>query len=226
MNKHLISASLLSADFARLGEEAQSVMDAGADMLHFDAMDNHFVPNLTIGPLVCAALRRYGIQANINVHMMVQPVDRLIVDFSKAGATSITIHYEASENVERSLMLIRQQGCKAGLALKPETSVRCLEGLYDKMDLILVMSVNPGFGGQTFIPEIFDKIKHVRNLISASGRHISLAVDGGIKINNIAEVANAGADVLIAGSAIFNEPDYTKVIAEMREQLATVSPHF
>jgi ribulose-phosphate 3-epimerase len=222
MRNYQISASLLSADFARLGEDAQSVIDAGADMLHLDAMDNHFVPNLTVGPLVCAALHRYGIQADINVHLMAKPIDRLIVDFAKAGATSIIFHPEASEHVDRSLVLIRKEGCKAGLALKHETTLHCLEDVFDKINMILVMSVNPGFAGQTFIPSALDKIKQVRNLISASGRDVLLAVDGGIKTKNIGQIAQAGADIFVAGSAIFNQPDYAKVIAEMRRQLAKV----
>jgi len=222
MRNHQIAASLLSADFARLGEEAQAVIDAGADMLHFDAMDNHFVSNLTIGPVVCAALRRYGIQANINVHLMAKPVDRLIVDFAKAGATAITFHPEASEHVARDLVLIRKQGCKVGLALKPDTTLDCLENVLDKIDLILVMSVNPGFAGQTFLPTAIDKIKLVRKVISASGRDIRLAVDGGIKTKNIAQIAQAGADIFVAGSAIFDQPDYAEVITEMRSQLAKV----
>ncbi len=188
-------------------------------MLHFDAMDNHFVPNLTVGPLVCAALRRYGIHARINVHLMAKPIDRLIVGFAKAGANTITFHIEASEQIEDSLALIRNQGCKVGLALKPETAPLRLENLLDKIDIILVMSVNPGFAGQTFVPSVLDKIKQVRNLISESGRNISLAVDGGIKIENIAQIAQAGADTFVVGSAIFNQPDYGKVIADMRSQL-------
>lgn len=219
MRNYRISASLLSADFAALGEDAKAVIDAGADMLHFDAMDNHFVPNLTVGPLVCAALRRYGIHARINVHLMAKPIDRLIVGFAKAGANTITFHIEASEQIEDSLALIRNQGCKVGLALKPETAPLRLENLLDKIDIILVMSVNPGFAGQTFVPSVLDKIKQVRNLISESGRNISLAVDGGIKIENIAQIAQAGADTFVVGSAIFNQPDYGKVIADMRSQL-------
>jgi ribulose-phosphate 3-epimerase len=222
MRNYLIAASLLSADFARLGEEAQSVIDAGADILHLDAMDNHFVPNLTVGPSVCSALRDYGIRADINVHLMVEPIDRLIVDFAKAGATGITFHPEASEHVERSIALILKHGCKPGIALKPETSLHCLDDVLDKIDLILVMSVTPGFAGQTFIPASLDKIKQVKNLISISGQRIHLGVDGGINISNIAEAAQAGADIFVAGSAIFNQPDYGEVIAEMRKQLMAV----
>jgi ribulose-phosphate 3-epimerase len=219
MRNYQISASLLSADFARLGEEAQSVIDAGANMLHLDAMDNHFVPNLTVGPIVCAALRHYGIQAQIYVHLMAKPIDRLIVEFARAGATGITFHPEASEDVDQSIALIRQQGCKVGLALKPEITLQRLNDVLDKIDMILVMSVNPGFAGQTFIPQSLDKITEVRNIISISGRDIYLGVDGGIKTKNIAQIAQAGADIFVAGSAIFNQPDYVEVIAEMRRQL-------
>ncbi len=219
MHNYQIAASLLSADFARLGEEAQSVIDAGAGMLHFDAMDNHFVPNLTIGPIVCASLRNYGIKADINVHLMAKPVNKLIVDFAKAGATSIIFHFEASEKIERTLALIHEQGCKAGLALKPETEWQHLEGVLDQLDIILIMSVNPGFGGQTFIPSSLEKIKQVRRLISNSGRDICLGVDGGIKIANIAQVAQAGANRFVMGSAIFNQPDYRQVISEAFTQL-------
>jgi ribulose-phosphate 3-epimerase len=222
MRNYQIAPSLLSADFARLGEEAQRVINAGADLLHLDAMDNHFVPNLTMGPLVCEALRRYGIQAEINVHLMTQPIDRLIVDFAKSGATSITFHPEASEHTSYSLDLIHKNGCRAGIALKPETSINCLDSILDKIDIIIVMSVNPGISGQTFIPASLEKIRRVKNLISASHRDICLAVDGGIKISNIAQVAQAGADRFIAGSAIFNQSDYAKVISEMRMQLANV----
>ncbi|MEO8402711.1 MAG: ribulose-phosphate 3-epimerase [Gammaproteobacteria bacterium] len=222
MRNYQIAPSLLSADFACLGEEAQRVINAGADLLHLDAMDNHFVPNLTVGPLVCEALRRYGIQVEINVHLMAQPVDRLIVDFAKAGATSITFHPEASEHVNHSLDLIHKHGCRAGIALKPDTSINCLEPILDKTDIIIVMSVNPGFSGQTFIPASLEKIRQVRKLISSSHKNICLAVDGGIKISNIAQVAQAGADRFIAGSAIFNQSDYARAISEMRMQLANV----
>lgn len=220
--KFKIAPSLLSADFSKLGEEAQAVLDAGADMLHLDVMDNHYVPNLTVGPLVCAALRKYGIKAPIDVHLMTNPVDRLINDFAEAGATNITFHPDASTHVDRSLSLIRQHGCKAGLALNPATSLECLQYVMDKLDLILIMSVNPGFGGQSFIPSALEKIKHTRELIRAGKYEIDLAVDGGIKADNIAEVAAAGANMFIAGSAIYNESSYQTVINKMRSALATV----
>jgi ribulose-phosphate 3-epimerase len=223
MTRYQIAPSLLSADFARLGEEAQAILAAGADMLHLDVMDNHYVPNLTVGPLVCAALRRYGITAPIDVHLMVKPVDRLIVDFAEAGATQITFHPEASEHIDRSLALIRQHHCQAGLALNPSTTLHCLEYVLDKIDLILVMSVNPGFGGQTFIPSALEKIKQIRALITAQNKNIRLAVDGGVKTENIAQIARAGADVFIAGSAIFSQPDYAEVISKMRNELAQVA---
>ena len=222
MKTYLIAPSLLSADFARLGEEADAVIHAGADQLHLDVMDNHYVPNLTVGPLVCEALKKYGIKAPIDVHLMTKPVDRLIVDFANAGAANITFHPEASEHVDRSLALIRKHGCKAGLALNPATNLHCLEYVLDKIDIILIMSVNPGFGGQSFIPSALEKIKDVSELVEASGRDIRIAVDGGIKTENIAHVAKAGADMFIAGSAIFNHPDYTEVIATMRQQLADI----
>jgi ribulose-phosphate 3-epimerase len=220
MKKYLLAPSLLSADFARLGQEAEAVLAAGADMLHFDVMDNHYVPNLTVGPLVCQALRNYGIKAPIDVHLMVEPVDRLIVDFAKAGANHITFHPEASDHVDRSLELIRSHGCKAGLALNPATTLHCLEYVFDKLDLILVMSVNPGFGGQKFIPTVLDKIKQIRQMINASDNKIMLAVDGGVNAENIAAIASAGAEMFIAGSAIFNQPDYKIAVANMRQQLA------
>lgn len=220
MQNFLILPSLLSADFARLGEEAKAVIDAGADMLHLDVMDNHYVPNLTVGPLVCEALRKYGITAPIDVHLMTNPVDRLIVDFANAGATNITFHPEASDHVDRSLDLIRKHGCKAGLALNPATSLHCLDYVLDKIDLVLVMSVNPGFGGQSFISSALDKISNLKTLIKS--RNIRIAVDGGIKTENIAQVAQAGADMFIAGSAIFNHKDYAGVISDMRKQLAGV----
>lgn len=222
MRDFLILPSLLSADFARLGEEAQAVLDAGADMLHLDVMDNHYVPNLTVGPLVCEALRRYGITAPIDVHLMANPVDRLIVDFAEAGATNITFHPEASDHVDRSLALIRKHGCKAGLALNPATTLHCLDYVLDKLDLILVMSVNPGFGGQSFIKSALDKITRARKLFDERGVDVRIAVDGGVKTSNIAQIAKAGADMFIAGSAIYNTPDYATVIREMREELAKV----
>lgn len=222
MKKFIIAPSLLSADFARLGQEADAVLNAGADMLHLDVMDNHYVPNLTVGPLVCEALRKYGIKAPIDVHLMTRPVDRLIVDFANAGASNITFHPEASDHVDRSLALIRKHGCKAGLALNPATTLHCLEYVLNKIDLILVMSVNPGFGGQSFIPSALDKIQTIRELIDASQLDVQLAVDGGIKTENIAQVAQAGADMFIAGSAIYGQPDYAAVINEMRQQLAKV----
>lgn len=222
MKNYLLAPSLLSADFARLGEEANAVIEAGADMLHLDVMDNHYVPNLTVGPLVCEALRKHGLRAPIDIHLMTRPVDRLIVDFANAGASHITFHPEASEHVDRSLSLIRKHNCKAGLALNPATTLQCLEYVIDKIDIILVMSVNPGFGGQVFIQSAIEKIRQLRTLIDRSGYDIRLAVDGGIKTENITQVAKAGADMFIAGSAIFNQPDYKSVIANMREQLADI----
>lgn len=220
MHDYLIAPSLLAANFACLGEEAKAVITAGADMLHLDVMDNHFVPNLTVGPMVCKALRNYGIDAPIDVHLMVQPVDALIKSFALAGASTITFHPEASEDAARSLDLIHQHGCKAGLALSPEISLDVLSTtLWDKIDFILVMSVNPGFGGQAYLPETLEKLVQTRKKILASGRKIRVGVDGGIKTSNIAQNAAAGADTFIAGSAIFAQPDYAKVIAEMRAQL-------
>ncbi len=203
MHHYLIAPSLLSADFARLGEEAVAVLKAGSDILHLDVMDNHYVPNLTIGPLACKALRKHGITAPIDVHLMTNPVDRLIVDFAEAGASYITFHPECSDHVDRSLSLIHELGCKSGLALNPASTLHCLEYVLDKVDQVLIMSVNPGFGGQQFIPATLEKIKKTRELIDKSGRHIRLAVDGGIKTENIAKVAAAGADMFVAGSAIF-----------------------
>ena len=217
MNSIIIAPSLLSADFARLGEEANAVLNAGADMLHLDVMDNHYVPNLTVGPLVCKSLRKFGIKAPIDVHLMVQPVDSMIIDFAKAGATNITFHPEASLHVDRSLALIHEHGCKAGLALNPATPIDCLHYVMDKLDLILIMSVNPGFGGQSFIPSALEKINRVKKLIETSGRKIHLAVDGGVKVDNIHDIAKAGADMFIAGSAIYEQPDYKKVIEAMRK---------
>jgi ribulose-phosphate 3-epimerase len=220
MPDYLIAPSILSADFARLGEEVNNVLAAGADIVHFDVMDNHYVPNLTIGPLVCEALRKHGITAPIDVHLMVKPVDRLIPDFAKAGATYITFHPEASEHIDRSLQLIRDCGCKSGLVFNPATPLHYLDYVLDKVDMILLMSVNPGFGGQSFIPSTLDKLRQVRKLIDNSGHKIRLEVDGGIKIDNIREVAAAGADTFVAGSAIFNTPDYRATVAAMRAELA------
>ncbi len=220
MSKALIAPSILSADFARLGEEVRDVLAAGADWVHFDVMDNHYVPNLTVGPLVCEALRKHGITAPIDVHLMVKPVDRIIPDFAKAGASLISFHPEASEHIDRSLQLIRDSGCKAGLVFNPATPLHHLDYVMDRIDLILIMSVNPGFGGQSFLPSVLPKIREARERIRASGRDIRLEVDGGVKVDNIAEIAAAGADTFVAGSAIFNAPDYAKVIAEMRAEVA------
>ncbi|AVQ87521.1 MULTISPECIES: ribulose-phosphate 3-epimerase [Plesiomonas] len=219
MKDFLIAPSILSADFARLGEDVAKVLAAGADVVHFDVMDNHYVPNLTIGPMVCQALRNYGITAPIDVHLMVKPVDRIIPDFAKAGATYITFHPEASEHVDRTLQLIKDCGCKAGLVLNPATSLSYLDYVMDKLDVILLMSVNPGFGGQSFIPATLDKLREVRRRIDASGRDIRLEIDGGVKVDNIRDIAAAGADMFVAGSAIFSQPDYAAVIAQMRAEL-------
>ncbi|CAM3987017.1 ribulose-phosphate 3-epimerase [Yersinia intermedia] len=220
MKKFLIAPSILSADFARLGEDTAKVLAAGADVVHFDVMDNHYVPNLTIGPMVCQALRDYGITVPIDVHLMVKPVDRIVPDFAKAGATYISFHPEASEHVDRTLQLIKENGCKAGLVFNPATPLSYLDYVMDKLDVILLMSVNPGFGGQSFIPETLNKLRQVRKLIDASGYDIRLEVDGGVKVDNIRQIAAAGADMFVAGSAIFSQPDYAAVIDAMRSELA------
>ncbi|HKI75511.1 MAG TPA: ribulose-phosphate 3-epimerase [Pseudomonadales bacterium] len=217
----LIAPSILSADFARLGEEVDSVLAAGADMIHFDVMDNHYVPNLTIGPMVCKALRRYGVTAPIDVHLMVKPVDRIIGDFIDAGASMITFHPEASDHVDRSLELVRSGGCQCGLVFNPTTSLNYLDYVMDKIDMILIMSINPGFGGQTFIPGTHAKLKAARERIDACTRDIRLEIDGGVKIDNIAEIARSGADTFVAGSAIFGSGDYAGTIAKMRSALAS-----
>jgi ribulose-phosphate 3-epimerase len=214
--KPLIAPSILSADFARLGDDVRDVLDAGADIVHFDVMDNHFVPNLTIGSLICDALRNYGIDAPIDVHLMVEPVDRIIPDFAKAGATYITFHPEASRHVDRTLALIRDEGCKSGLVFNPATPLDWLEYVIDKVDMVLLMSVNPGFGGQKFIPSALDKLRVARRMIDASGLEIRLEIDGGVKVDNIGEIAAAGADTFVAGSAIFGSDDYAATIAAMK----------
>ena len=226
MKDFLIAPSILSADFARLGEEVTSVLEAGADVVHFDVMDNHYVPNLTIGPMVCGALRNHGITAPIDLHLMVSPVDQMIVDFAKAGASYITFHPEATGHIDRSLQLIRDHGCKAGLVFNPATPLHCLEYLMDKLDVILLMSVNPGFGGQKFIPSTLRKLTQVRKLIDESGYKIRLEVDGGVGVQNIREIAEAGADMFVAGSAIFNSEDYAETIKAMRNELGQApDPH-
>ncbi len=218
--KPIIAPSILSANFAKLGEEVDAVLAAGADWVHFDVMDNHYVPNLTIGPLVCEALRKHGITAPIDVHLMVKPVDRIIPDFAKAGATLISFHPEASEHVDRTIGLIKEHGCQAGLVLNPATPLSVLDHVLDKLDLVLIMSVNPGFGGQAFIPHALDKIRLVRERIRESGKLIRIEVDGGVKVENIAAIAQAGADAFVAGSAIFGAKDYAQVIQQMRAEIA------
>lgn len=227
MPDFLIAPSILSADFARLGAEVDAVLAAGADWVHFDVMDNHYVPNLTVGPLVCAALRKHGVTAPIDAHLMVKPVDRIIPDFAAAGANIITFHPEASEHIDRSLQLIRDCGCKAGLAFNPATPLDCLRYVMDKLDMILLMSVNPGFGGQNFINGTLSKLREARRLIDDSGYPIRLEVDGGVKLDNIRQIAKAGADTFVAGSAIFNTPDYRATLAAFRAELtqANGGPH-
>ena len=219
----LIAPSILSADFARLGEDVRAVLDAGADIVHFDVMDNHFVPNLTIGPLICEALRNHGIDAPIDVHLMVEPVDRIIPDFAKAGASYITFHPEASRHIDRSLALIRDEGCKSGLVFNPATPLDCLEYVIDKVDMVLLMSVNPGFGGQKFIPSTLHKLRQARKIIVDSGLEIRLEIDGGVKVDNIGAIAAAGADTFVAGSAIFGSDDYAATIAAMKKEIAKAS---
>ncbi|GAA6144269.1 MAG: ribulose-phosphate 3-epimerase [Thalassolituus sp.] len=222
MKECLIAPSILSADFARLGEEVDNVLAAGADVVHFDVMDNHYVPNLTIGPMVCKALRNHGVTAPIDVHLMVSPVDRMIGDFAEAGATYITFHPEASDHIDRSLQLIKAAGCKAGLVFNPATPLHYMDYVMDKLDVVLLMSVNPGFGGQSFIPATLDKLREARKKIDESGYDIRLEIDGGVKVDNIGEIYAAGADMFVAGSAIFNAPDYKTVIENMRAEIAKV----
>jgi len=220
MQEPLIAPSILSADFARLGEEVDNVLAAGANFVHFDVMDNHYVPNLTIGPLVCGALRKHGVKAPIDVHLMVKPVDRIVPDFAQAGATYITFHPEASEHVDRTIELIREQGCKPGIVLNPASPLNWLDHVLDKIDMVLLMSVNPGFGGQQFIPGVLTKLGEVRRRIDAGGRPVRLEIDGGVKVDNIAEIARAGADTFVSGSAIFGSADYGATIRDMRREIA------
>ena len=222
MFDYLIAPSILAANFARLGEEVDTVLESGGDIIHFDVMDNHFVPNLTIGPMVCKALRDHGVTAPIDVHLMVSPVDEMIRMFADAGADYITFHPEASTHVDRSLQLIRDLGCKSGLVINPATGLNTAQWVMDKMDMLVLMSVNPGFGGQKFIPSTIDKLKQARAMIDSSGHNIRLEIDGGVGVNNIAEIAAAGADTFVAGSAIFSQPDYAKVIAQLRAELASI----
>jgi ribulose-phosphate 3-epimerase len=223
MTSYQIAPSLLAAHFAKLGEEAQAVLKAGADLLHLDVMDNHYVPNLTVGPMVCSALRHYGITAPIDVHLMTRPVDRLIAEFAEAGASSLIIHPDGTDHLDRSLSLIKKHGCEVGIALNPATPLNALEYILDQLDIILIMSVNPGFGGQSFIPTALKKIKDVRALIDREKPTITLGVDGGVNLKNIREIASAGANRLIAGSAIFGEPDYATIISKMRNELAQIA---
>ena len=224
MQPPVIAPSILSANFARLGEEVDAVLAAGADWVHFDVMDNHYVPNLTIGPLVCEALRKHGVTAPIDVHLMVEPVDRIVPDFARAGASLISFHPEASKHVHRTIQLIKAEGCQAGLVLNPATPVDVLDYVLEELDLVLLMSVNPGFGGQAFIPSALDKLRKVRERIDASGRAVRLEIDGGVKPDNIREIAAAGADTFVAGSAIFGKPDYAAVVAQMRDEIAKARP--
>ncbi|QGW64024.1 ribulose-phosphate 3-epimerase [Lysobacter soli] len=222
MQSTVIAPSILSANFAKLGEEVDSVLKAGADWVHFDVMDNHYVPNLTIGPMVCEALRKHGVTAPIDVHLMVEPVDRIVPDFAKAGATLISFHPEASAHVHRTIQLIKSHGCQAGLVLNPATPVDALEWVLEELDMVLLMSVNPGFGGQGFIPSALEKLRRVRKMIDATGKPIRLEIDGGVKADNIAEIAAAGADTFVAGSAIFNATDYADVIGRMKDAVSKV----